>query len=113
MALASQRESNHAAHQGGGTHSPQVSTALLGLTALSGVTADKILWEPIGRKCCQLFTGPPDVHPHGPQGQRGYAQPSTVANVIQLCGVVRIDHGGHFQGETGQRRSAANFFLTQ
>jgi hypothetical protein len=39
--MASQRESKHAAHQGGGTHSPQGSTALFGLTALSGVPADK------------------------------------------------------------------------
>jgi hypothetical protein len=38
---ASQRESNHVAHHGGGTRSPQVLTALLGLTALSGVTEDK------------------------------------------------------------------------
>jgi hypothetical protein len=68
---ASQRKSNHAAHQGGGTRSPQVLTALLGLTALSGETADKILWKPTGRKRCQFFTGPLDVHPHSPQGQRG------------------------------------------
>jgi hypothetical protein len=68
---ASQKESNPAAHQGGGTHSPQVLTALLGLTALSGVTADKFLWEPTGRKRCHFFTSPPDIHPHGPQGQRG------------------------------------------
>jgi hypothetical protein len=40
---ASQGEPNHAAHQGGGTHSPKVTTALLGLTALSGVTTDRKL----------------------------------------------------------------------
>jgi hypothetical protein len=95
--MAFQRESNHAAHQGGGTRSPQVSTALLGLTVLSGVTADKILWELTGQKRCQFFTGPLDVYPQGPQGQRG-AQPSTVANVVQLCRVVWIDHGGQFSG---------------
>ncbi len=38
---ASQRESNQAAHQGGGTSSPQGSTALFGSTASSGVPADK------------------------------------------------------------------------
>ncbi len=108
--MASQRESNHAAHQGGGTHSPQVSTTLLGLTALSGVTADKILWEPTGHKCCQLFTSPPDVHPHGPQGQRGYARPSTVANIIQLRGVVWIDHGGQFSGGNRTAQKRCHFF---
>jgi hypothetical protein len=39
--MASQRESNHMAHHGGGTRSPQVLMALVGLTALSGVTEDK------------------------------------------------------------------------
>ncbi len=38
---ATQRESNHGAHHGGSTRSPQVLTALVGLTALSGVTEDK------------------------------------------------------------------------
>jgi hypothetical protein len=38
---ASQRESKHAAHQGGGARSPQGLTALFGSTALSGVPADK------------------------------------------------------------------------
>jgi hypothetical protein len=38
--MASQRESNHVAHHGGGTCSSQVLTALMGLTALSGVTED-------------------------------------------------------------------------
>ncbi len=33
--------SKHAAHQGGGTHSPQGLTALFGSTTLSGVPADK------------------------------------------------------------------------
>jgi hypothetical protein len=40
--MASQRESKHVAHHGGGTRSPQVLTALVGLTALSGVTEEKI-----------------------------------------------------------------------
>ncbi len=106
---ASQRESNHAAHQGSGTRSPQVLTALLGLTALSGVTLDKILWELTGHKRCQLFTGPLDVHPHGPQGQRG-ARPSTVANVVQLRGVVRIDRGGQFSGGNRTAWKHCRFF---
>ncbi len=102
----SQRESNHAADQGGGTRSPQVLMALLGLTALSGVTADKILWELTGRKRFQFFT---NVHPHGPQGQRG-VRPSTVAVVIQLCGVVRIDHGGQFSGGNRTAQKRCHFF---
>ncbi len=38
---ASQRESKHAAHREGGTRSPQGPMALFGLTASSGVPADK------------------------------------------------------------------------
>jgi hypothetical protein len=107
--MASQRDTNHTAHQGGGTRSPQVLTALLGLTELSGVTADKILWEPTGHKCCHFFTGSLDVHTHGSQGQRG-AQPSTVADVVQLCGVVRIDRGGQFSGENRTAQKRCQFF---
>jgi hypothetical protein len=79
------------------------------LTALSGVTADKILWEPTGRKRCQFFTGPLDVHPHGPQGQRG-AQPSTVANVVQLRSVVWINRGRQFSGGNRTARKHCQFF---
>jgi hypothetical protein len=82
---------------------------MLGLMALSGVTADKILWEPTGRKRCQFFTGLPDVHPHGPQGQWG-GPPSTVANVVQLRGVVRIDRGGQFSGGNRTARKRCQFF---
>jgi hypothetical protein len=46
---ASQRESKHAAHQGGGTHSPQGLRALFGLTASSGVPADKKIKDKTGQ----------------------------------------------------------------
>jgi hypothetical protein len=57
---ASHGEPNHAAHQGGGTRSPKVMTALLGLTVLSGVTADRKLKGKTGQsKSAADFLPPP------------------------------------------------------
>ncbi len=56
----SQGEPNHAAHQGGGTRSPKVTTVLLGLTALSGVTVDRKLKGETGQgKSAANFELPP------------------------------------------------------
>jgi hypothetical protein len=51
-----------------------------------------------------------DVHPHGPQGQRG-ARPSTVADIVQLCSVVWIDCGGQFLGGKPDSVEALPIFL--
>ncbi len=66
--LASQKESNHTAHQGGGTRSPQVSMAVFSSTALSGVTADKIFMGTGQGVSAANFYRPPGCPPTRPTG---------------------------------------------
>jgi hypothetical protein len=98
---ASQRESKHAAHQGGGTRSPQGLTALFGLTASSGVLAYKKIKGKTGQgvNSAAIFSQNPNPDPN-------QLLPTSFSSVA----LFELTAADNFQGRTGQHGSAANFF---
>jgi hypothetical protein len=82
------------------------------LTALSGVTADKILWEPTGRKHCQ-FLPAPRMSTHTAHRGSGVRDPQLLPMSFSFAALFGLTAADNFQGETGHRGSAADFFLTQ
>ncbi len=120
--MATKQKAKHAAHQGGGTRSPQVLTALFGSTAGTNQgrigqrkSAANFFLAPRKAGYAEMWVQAKKAHK---EDTHAAAQRKTNHSANQEGGTrspqARALFGstmGNFQGETGQHGSAANFFL--
>jgi hypothetical protein len=112
--LATQKKPNHTAHQGSGTRSPQVSTALFGLAALFGTTAGGKNKGKTRQGISAADFLPATWRPtHTPLHGSERRSPQVPAALFCLAALFDLTAEEIFQGKTGQGISAANFSPTQ
>jgi hypothetical protein len=98
--VAIQKKPNHTAHQGSGTHSPQVLTALFSSAALFGATSEEEVQGKTGQGVSPANYKKEIAIAHGVRGSR---------HSHQVLGALSTKK----QGKTGQGVSAASFLLAQ
>ncbi len=108
---ASQKKLNHAAHQGGGTCSPQVLMALFGLVAMFGPTAgSKSKGKTRQGVSAAVFLPATRTPTHAAHLRSGTHSPQGSEALLSLAALFGSTTEENFQGKTGQGVSAAIFY---
>ncbi len=112
--VATQKKPNHATHQGSGTRSPQVLTALSGSAVLFGPTAGgKNKWKTGQGVSAANFLPATRKPTHEPHHGSGTRSPQVSAALFSLAALFGLTVEENFQGKTRQGVSTANFLPAQ
>jgi hypothetical protein len=108
--VATQKKPNPATHQGSGTGSPQVLTAVFGLAALFGPTVGGKHKGKTGQGVSTVIFLPATWKPaHAAYHGGGTHSPQVSAALFSLVVFFGLSAEENFQGKTEQGVSAANF----